>query len=236
MDMPAIMSIAEQHGLVVLEDCAQAHGAHIDGRRVGTFGHAAAFSFYPTKNLGAVGDGGAVTTSDASVAGSVRALRAYGWRDSSRISEQIGYNSRLDELQAAILNVLLPELESGNAERRQMAQRYRAELRGLQESRHVELPDDGDGAVYHQFAIGVDHRDAVREHLLRRGHVMTGIHYSPALHHHPVFRPYAPDSLPVSEDLARRLVSLPIQPEAAAEHVAEIATKIGEAIKACSRS
>jgi dTDP-3-amino-3,4,6-trideoxy-alpha-D-glucose transaminase len=121
IDMARLMAIAERHRLAVVEDCAQAHGARIGGRAVGSWGRLGAFSFYPTKNLGCAGDGGAVVTQDAALAARVRALRTYGWLDERRISTDLGYNSRLDELQAAILNVLLPHLDDGNRERAALA-------------------------------------------------------------------------------------------------------------------
>ncbi len=144
-DMPAIMALAARHRLAVVEDCAQSHGATLDGRPLGTFGHAAATSFYPTKNLGCVGDGGAVVTNDAALAERVRSLRNYGFAPGERISRTLGFNSRLDEIQAAILAALLPRLDAANAERRAIAARYRSALAasptsGSRGSRGLRLP------------------------------------------------------------------------------------------------
>jgi dTDP-3-amino-3,4,6-trideoxy-alpha-D-glucose transaminase len=235
VDMVSIMALAERHGLAVLEDCAQAHGADLNRRRVGGFGHLAAFSFYPTKNLGGVGDGGALATRDAALATKVRALRAYGWGDQRRISDEFGYNSRLDELQAAILNVLLAELEEGNEERRALATQYRAGLQELASQSDIELPLDHPGAVHHQFAIAVAHRDTVRSHLQRAG-IATGVHYAPALHQQPAYAAYAPDPLIVTESMAERFISLPIQPEAVQNGIPRIVAAVGEAIQTCTPS
>jgi dTDP-3-amino-3,4,6-trideoxy-alpha-D-glucose transaminase len=160
--MPAICAIAARHGLAVIEDCAQAHGATLDGRHVGTFGQAAAFSFYPTKNLGALGDAGAVVTDDPALAARLARLRHYGFDAHDRCIET-GTNARLDELQAAILRVRLPDLAALNAERRTLAARDRARLEGL-----VGLPPEGGGSVYHHFAITLENRDAVRRGFSRR--------------------------------------------------------------------
>jgi dTDP-4-amino-4,6-dideoxygalactose transaminase len=136
-DMPAIAAIAKQHGMKIIEDCAQAHGARIDGRAVGTWGDAAAFSFYPTKNLGALGDGGAVVSNDISLAEKMRELRAYGWRE-RYVSHRAGINTRLDELQAAILRVKLRDLDRANRRRSELAERYALELKDLP----LRLPSD----------------------------------------------------------------------------------------------
>lgn len=220
--MDEILAIAERHALLVVEDCAQAHGATHRGRRVGTFGHAAAFSFYPTKNLGAAGDGGAVATSDARIAARIRRMRSYGW-DDRRVSAGPGANRRLDELQAAILRVLLPRLEAANAERRQLAAQYRCGLAELP----IEMPPDDEGAVYHQFAVAVDRRDALQAVLARRG-IQTGIHYPFGVHQQPRFAS-GTSELPHTERLVKRLLSLPIQPEIARNHLPRIVQAIGEA-------
>lgn len=226
-DMAGLMALADAHGLVVIEDCAQAHGLRIGDRMAGTFGHAAAFSFYPTKNLGGAGDAGAVVTHDPRVAERVRALRAYGWHGSSRSSETIGWNSRLQEVQAAILGVLLPHLDTGNAERAAIARRYRAALEPAERDGSIRLPPGTDGAVHHQFAIETDDRDGVQRRLLSAG-VGTGVHYAVPLHRQPAFAPYAPDDLrlPVTEALAARLLSLPIQPEAVGNDAEFIASAV----------
>ncbi len=223
--MPAIGAIAARHGLAVVEDCAQAHGATLDGRRVGTFGAAAAFSFYPTKNLGALGDAGAVVTDDPALAARLARLRHYGFDAHDRCVES-GTNARLDELQAAILRVLLPDLEALNAQRRTLAAQYRARLAGP-----VGLPPDSDGSVYHHFAITLENRDAVRARLSAMHRIGSGIHYALGVHQHPHFANGL--SLPVTERLARELLSLPIQPEVAAGKIDRIADALRESIVAC---
>lgn len=213
--MHEILAIASRHGLQVIEDCAQAHGATIDGRKLGTLGIAAAFSFYPTKNLGAAGDAGAIVTPDAGVAGRARRMRSHGL-DEHGTASMLGETGRIDELQAAILRVLLPHLEEVNVERRQLAAAYRARLAGLP----IGSPPEDEGAVYHQFAILVDRRDLVMERMAAAG-VQTGIHYSRGLHQQPAFGQLGP-VLPVTESLCDRLLSLPIQPEVAGGRVDEV--------------
>jgi len=226
IDMPRLMQLAAARGLVVIEDCAQAHGALIDGRAAGSFGHAAAFSFYPTKNLGGIGDGGAVATSDPALAAQARSLRNYGWQGRDRISMTAGVNSRLDELQAAILTVLLPHLGTHNAERRGVAGRYRQQLAAAE----VGLPAEHEGAVFHQFVITVEHRDAVRR-ILRDTHgIGTDVHYDSPLHAQPAFSAFQSGPLPVSERLARDMLSLPIQPEVASGAVDQIAAAVVAAV------
>jgi dTDP-4-amino-4,6-dideoxygalactose transaminase len=232
-DLSRVMPIAERHGLVVVEDCAQAHGA-IDlatGRRAGSFGRAAAFSFYPTKNLGCAGDGGAVVSDDREVAQRVRALRSYGWEDDRRISTAVGFNSRLDEVQAAILDVMLDHLDEGNRERALIAAEYRDTLRPVGD---VALPPNDDGAAHHQFAIEVDDRDRLRGWLLERG-IGTGVHYPVGLHEQPAFAGGAPrEGLPVTERLAKRFVSLPIQPEVVGERAGWVAQSVAEGVARCA--
>jgi dTDP-4-amino-4,6-dideoxygalactose transaminase len=225
--MPEIMRIASRRGLAVVEDCAQSHGAVVAGQRTGSFGHAAAFSFYPTKNLGAAGDRGAVVTNDGAVAERVRRLRNYGM-DDARICVGPGVNGRLDELQAAILRVLLPRLDAENASRRALAAQYRARLQGAT----LELPPQGERAVYHQFAVALDARDAVRRRLQDRHGIETAIHYARAVHQHPHFF-RAGVSLPVTESLTGRLLSLPIQRQVAAGRIDAIADALLESIAAC---
>jgi dTDP-3-amino-3,4,6-trideoxy-alpha-D-glucose transaminase len=222
--MEAIIRIAARHGLAVLEDCAHAHGATIEGRKTGAFGHAAAFSFYPTKNLGALGDAGMVATNDPALAEHVRRLRNYG-QDQTGACVDFGGNGRLDEMQAAFLRVLLPGLDHHNAERRKLAAAYRVWLTGAS----IGLPPEHEGAVYHQFAIEVENRDAVRHRILNVHGIGTGLHYAPAVHQHPhMARPGL--SLPSTERLAGRTLSLPIQPEVTQDNVARIANAVLESI------
>jgi dTDP-4-amino-4,6-dideoxygalactose transaminase len=208
-DMDLWSALAARHGLFLLEDCAQAHGAEWRGRKVGSFGDAAAFSFYPTKNLGAPGDGGAIVTRDATLASHLHALRNHGWRDAARISEAPGGNSRLDEIQAAVLSVLLPHLDADNAARRVLAKAYR---RALSDSA-CALPPEVAGSVYHQFAVTLEERDSARAWLLEHAAQETAVHYATPLHLQPAFAHHARGQMSVSETLARGLLSLPIQPE-----------------------
>lgn len=224
-DWQLLREVASRHGLVVIEDCAQAHGALWQGRPVGSLGDAAAFSFYPTKNLGAVGDGGMVVTGDAETAERLRRVRQYGWRD-RYVSEHPGVNSRLDELQAAILRVLLPHLEPSNQHRRAVADTYRV---GLQDSslRLPDAPDPEEAAhVYHQFVVRHESREALREALGRAG-IGTAVHYPRAIHQQPAYERLARlDDLPETTRAVREIVSLPmgvhVNPEDAHEVVEAI--------------
>jgi dTDP-3-amino-3,4,6-trideoxy-alpha-D-glucose transaminase len=209
--LPEICRIASAHGLAIIEDCAHAHGATIDGRNVGILADAAAFSFYPTKNLGALGDGGAVVVHKPSHAEHVRRLRHYGL-DGSGLCIHDGMNSRLDEFQAAVLRALLPNLLADNERRRMHARRYDKALAPLEVQGRVKLPKPRPGAVYHQYAIEVTNRDRVRAALKARG-IGTGIHYSPGLHRHPRLAGNPPVDCAVTDRLAETLLSLPIQPE-----------------------
>jgi dTDP-3-amino-3,4,6-trideoxy-alpha-D-glucose transaminase len=219
-DMVAVNSFAREHGLLVVEDAAQAHGASAAGGRAGTLADAAAFSFYPTKNLGALGDAGAVVTTSANAAERVRMLRSYGERERYR-SEVSGTNSRLDTLQAAVLNVKLPQLDTANARRRELADLYRAELDGVA----VTLPLDDDGHVYHLFVIRTPKRDELRNALTTEG-VETLIHYPRAIHQHPAYKRLGHADLGVSERLAAEVVSLPLYPELDDETVRVVAAAV----------
>jgi dTDP-3-amino-3,4,6-trideoxy-alpha-D-glucose transaminase len=209
------VAVARKLGLAVIEDCAQAHGARTGDRMVGTFGDAAAFSFYPTKNLGAVGDGGAVATRSADVAARVRRGRSYGMNGDG-ICMEPGFNSRLDEIQAAILRVLLPHLEEENRQRRRFAGFYDGKFASLAAQGLLDLPASHEGAAYHQYAIAVGERDDLKRRLRAAG-IATGVHYEAGLHRHGAFADQGTDkvarSFPVTESLARRLLSLPIQPD-----------------------
>jgi dTDP-4-amino-4,6-dideoxygalactose transaminase len=209
--MTEIMRIADEYGLKVVEDCAQAHGATIEGKRVGTFGHAAAFSFYPTKNLGAIGDGGAVVTSDQDCANKCRWLREYGWKE--RYTSHIqGFNSRLDELQAAILRVKLPYLEGDNARRRECAARYNEALYGT----NVIAPHTISGSLHamHLYVVECDARQELRDYLGQKG-IMTAVHYPLAVHEQPAYRNLyrGCGNLTRTEQLYRKIISLPLYPE-----------------------
>ena len=208
-DMTGILEVADRHGLVVVEDCAQSHGARWDGRQTGTVGQIAAFSFYPTKNLGALGDGGAVVTNDSDLARQVRLLREYGWKE-RYVSSVPGMNSRLDELQAAILRVKLKYLDHDNAARRAIAGRYTEKLSGA----GVTLPSARFEAfhVYHQYVLQVEDRDAVKDNLRARS-VGTLIHYPVPVHRQPAYADYHSGGLEHTERAAGRILSLPMYPE-----------------------
>lgn len=208
-DHVALRALADRHGLALVDDAAQAHGARLHGRPVGTYAHAAAWSFYPGKNLGALSDGGAVTTDDATLADRVRRLRNYG---STRRYEhvEVGYNSRLDELQAAILRVKLDALDDWNARRAAIAARYWAAL-----GAHVTLPGVRAGAEpsWHLFAVRHERRDALRDALDAAG-VQTLIHYPIPPHRQGVYAgtALADAQLPTSDAIAQTVLSLPIGP------------------------
>ena len=223
-DVDAILEVVRPRGVKLLEDCAQAHGAAYKGRPVGGLGDAAAFSFYPTKNLGAYGDGGLIVTDDEGVADRARLLRNYGWR-TRYTSETHGSNSRLDELQAAILRVKLRHLAEANAERRRRAWRYAEHLAG------VAVPTEQPWAdpVYHLYVVEVDGRDRLKLALADRG-VATDVHYPLPAHLQPAYADLGggPDSLPVTERLARRVLSLPMFPELPLDHVDRVAELVSE--------
>jgi dTDP-4-amino-4,6-dideoxygalactose transaminase len=210
-DLRAVLPIAERFGAALIEDCAQSHGAALDGRVTGTWGRLGAFSFYPTKNLGALGDGGAVVTSDAELAARIRSLREYGWRE-RYVSSEAGLNSRLDELQAAILRVKLGYLDVENARRREIASWYNELLDGLP----LTLPKIAAGAthVYHQYVVRSDRRDALREHL-KASNIGALIHYPVPVHLQPAYRDRVlrAGTLAVTEAAAREVLSLPMFPE-----------------------
>lgn len=221
-DLDSIGEVASRHGLRVIEDAAQAHGARWRGRRVGSLGHAAAFSFYPGKNLGALGDAGAITTDDAALAERVRSLRNYG---SSRKyqHDRLGFNSRLDELQSAILRVKLAHLDEDNQARRQLAAQYCALLQGVP----VTLPAVQPAAepVWHLFVVRSRQRDALQAHLQRQG-VGTLIHYPTACHRQPAYRDEPWSALPIAEQLAAEVLSLPMSPTLRAQDVQSVVAAV----------
>jgi dTDP-4-amino-4,6-dideoxygalactose transaminase len=223
-DMPAIMDIASRYDLFVIEDCAQSHGAAIDGRRTGAWGHLSAFSFYPTKNLGALGDGGAVVTNDSELAERARLMREYGWRD-RYVSYLPGMNTRLDEIQAAILRGKLRFLDEENLRRQALAKVYEETLSSI----NLKLPSCSPGArhVYHQYVVRSKHRDSLREFLRERG-VGTLIHYPVPIHQQPAYqgRLRCVSSMLNTERVAREILSLPMYPELTSEQVRQVAEKI----------
>ena len=207
-DMDGLVTMASRHGLAIVEDCCQAHLATCGGRPVGSFGIAAAYSFYPTKNLGALGDGGALTTSDAAIALKARRLRNGGQTDRYHHSE-FGVNSRLDDLQAAILAARLETLQEATRRRRELAARYRAGLAGTDV---VVIPPELDaGHVYHLFPVLSARRDALQRHLKERG-VETLVHYPVPIPRQPALAAEAPAACPNADDACNRLLSLPLYP------------------------
>jgi dTDP-3-amino-3,4,6-trideoxy-alpha-D-glucose transaminase len=209
-DMNPILAFAREHQLFIIEDCAQAHGARYHSKTVGGWGNLSAFSFYPTKNLGAYGDGGAVLTNDPALAERVRLLRQYGWRG-DRVSEQKGMNARLDEMQAAILRVKLRHLDAWNNRRRELAALYKTRLADSELALPSEPPETCH--VYHQFVIRHPKREALRTFLSARG-IHTQVHYPIPIHLQPAYRELAPNALlPFTEAAANEILSLPIHPE-----------------------
>jgi dTDP-4-amino-4,6-dideoxygalactose transaminase len=224
-DLAPILEIARRRGAAVVEDCAQAHGAEYRGRRVGTWGDAGAFSFYPTKNLGALGDGGAVVCADPGMAARIRRLRQYGW-DDRRISLEDGRNSRLDELQAAVLRVKLRRLDGWNAARRERAAAY---IRLLPADRLI-LPREPEGTVpvYHQFVVRHPKRDRLRIFLEEHG-IQTAIHYPVPIHRQPAFAgSTGAESLPAADQAARQVLSLPMYPGLPEDHQRRVAKVMSE--------
>jgi len=213
-DMTALRALARRHSLALIEDAAQAHGAELDGMRAGAFGDAACFSFYPTKNLGALGDGGAVATHDAALAERLRRLRHLG-QSARYVHAEHATHSRLDEMQAALLRVKLHHLDAWTAERRTIAAGYRVRLSDLARSGLLTLPSEAPGSAccWHQYVIEVDDRTALQAELRAVG-VGTDVHYPTPVHLQPGYAAFGrgPGSLPVSERLARTVLSLPVFP------------------------
>ena len=225
-DLDPILRIARAPAakIFVLEDCAQAHGATYRGKRVGTFGDIAAFSFYPTKNLGAYGDGGAILTNDAALAERVNLLRQYGWRE--RYASDIkGMNSRLDELQAAILRVKLRHLDAWNVARRERAALYAELIRTITPPREMSYGQH----VYHLYVVQSSKRDALIAHLKTRG-IGTAIHYPQMIHRQAAYTNlgYGTGSLPIAEKLEREILSLPLYPELSLDDVRAVAQAVNE--------
>jgi dTDP-3-amino-3,4,6-trideoxy-alpha-D-glucose transaminase len=225
-----LVELARPRGIRVLEDAAQAHGARCDGRRAGSLGDAAAFSFYPTKNLGAIGDGGAVTTDDEALADRVRVLRNYGMRDRYRI-ESDGVNSRLAEIQAAVLRAKLPHLDADNAARAALAERYRVALSSAEELSIPRVPDRTE-PVWHLFMVGHPQRDDCLEALRGRG-VAALVHYPVLPHAAPQYRDAGggPDSVAVAERLCARALSLPMYPQLDPGRCEEVAEAVLQTLR-----
>lgn len=226
-DMPALLKIAKDNGIAVVEDCAQSHGANRQGKRAGSWGDIAAFSFYPTKNLGALGDGGAIVTNHAPLAEAVRELRQYGWKTKYRCERNGGRNSRLDEIQAAFLRIQLPTLESRTLRRQAILQRYQQGLA----STTLKLPLVDASHVGHLYVVRHSQRDQIRSALQQHG-IGTDIHYPLPDHLQPAAAAWLSSipSLPVTESTATQLVSLPCFPELTD---AEVDTVIAAVQSAC---
>lgn len=226
-DMPALLAIAERHGLLVIEDCAQSFGASLGGVTTGAFGLAGAFSFYPTKNLGACGDAGAIVTRSAELAQRMRRLANHGVGAPLEYLEP-GFNSRLDALQAAVLRVKLRHVAAWNAARRGIAARYDALLAGLPLQR-PQAPASGEH-VFHHYTILVQRRDEVATRLRRAG-IATAVHYPRPLYRQPALAAFAPArELQVAEDVCRRCLSLPIYPELEEGELEAVAAALARAL------
>jgi len=219
-----IACLCESAGAILVEDCAQAHGANLEGTYAGTHGDAASFSFYPTKNLGCLGDGGAVISNSAAVASQARQLRQYGWKKKYNVATEGGRNSRLDELQAAVLSHFLPHLKARNERRREIARHY---------SQFIQHPDiklppvAGENYVAHLYVIQTLYRISLREHL-EKHRIQTEVHY-PVPDHKQLECPQGSSiSLPVTERLAKEVLTIPCFPEMSLEHASEITEVINE--------
>jgi len=222
--MDPIRQLAEKHGLVVIEDACQAHGARYKGKRAGSLGHAAAFSFYPGKNLGGFGDGGIVVTNDREIANRLEMLRNYGQKEKYHHQFR-GYNRRLDTLQAAILRVKLKYLDKWNAARRWNAKLYQESLQGA----GLVTPAEAAGAesVWHLYVIRTENRDVLRESLANRG-ISAGIHYPIPIHLQPAYKDlgHKRGDFPITEAQAQRILSLPMYAELTPEAIKHVAQSI----------
>ncbi|PSU88792.1 aminotransferase [Photobacterium kishitanii] len=222
--MPELMDIAKEYHLLVLEDCAQAHGANVDGKKVGNWGDAAGFSFYPGKNLGALGDAGAITTNDDELAQTVKALRNYG---SHKKYENLykGVNSRLDEIQAAMLRVKLGYLDQETARRRDIANCYRSGIN----NRLIQLPEwsNDDNHVFHLFVIQTPKRDKLQKYLADNG-VQTVIHYPIPPHKQFAYTEWNQKSLPLTEKIHQQVLSLPIDPTMTTQQIDKVIILINQ--------
>lgn len=227
VDMDPLMEIAERYHLFVLEDACQAHGARYKGRRAGSLGHAAAFSFYPGKNLGAAGDAGALTTNDPQLAQHARMLRNYG-QSAKYHHDVLAFNRRLDSLQAAILRVKLRYLDAWNAARRQVASEYAARLAGLP----IGLPQvaENNEPVWHLYVIRAAERDALQRSLAAAG-VVTGLHYPVPIHHQQAYPELAGLRFPVSEWIAAQCLSLPIFAEMTEAQITSVVAALAQATR-----
>lgn len=228
VNLTAIAELAARFGLWLLEDCCQSHGARWQGQQVGSFGRAAAFSFYPSKNLTVMGDGGILVTNDDEVAARCRRLRDHG-RLNKDVHAEVGFNLRFNDLQAAVGRVLLRRLDRMNGRRREIASRYAERLAGLP----VTLPSEQPGArhVYHLYVIRTDRRDALAEFLKARG-IQTGIHYPVPCHRQPAVEHLNPPALPRTERIVREILTLPISAGHTDAEVDQVAAAVREFFRA----
>jgi dTDP-4-amino-4,6-dideoxygalactose transaminase len=226
-DMDPIMALARQHHLAVVEDACQAHGARYKGRRVGSIGDIACFSFYPGKNLGAFGEAGAVVTNDAALAAAVRTRRNHGQTHRYR-HDVLGFNYRMDGIQATVLTVKLRHLDHWNSRRREHAHAYDALLAACPGLQLTRQRDDSE-SVYHLYVVRSDRRDALRAYLAEQG-IDTGLHYPVPIHRQPAYAElgYAPGDFPIAEEACAALLSLPMYAELAPRHVAYVAQTVCE--------
>jgi len=229
-ELDSIMEAAEKHSSFVIEDAAQAHGATYKGRRVGGVGDVSCFSFYPAKNLGALGDGGAIATNDDSIGERIRALRSYG-EERKYLHTSIGRNSRLDEIQAAVLRVKLKRLDEWNERRRRHARLYDENLEAVTQVDPPTVADYGEH-VFHLYVIRCKLRDRLRARLAKNG-VSAGIHYPCPLHLQPASKHlgYAIGDFPKSEIYADEILSLPMFPELGDHEISYVCDKIKEFYK-----
>jgi len=223
-DLTPILEIAQRHGIRVIEDCAQAHGAMYGTRRVGAWGDIACFSFYPTKNLGALGDGGMVVTDNPALAERARLLREYGWAE-RYVSYVSGWNTRLDELQSAVLRVKLPHLDADNEARIHLAHIYQEAL--AESTVSVPMVRQAAKHVYHLYVVRSAHRDELQAFLRSRG-VGALIHYPTPIHMQPAYKGKlrGADDLPETERMAREVLSLPLYPELTPDELNEVITAV----------
>jgi aminotransferase EvaB len=222
-DIESIVALCRTYDVPLIEDCAQSHGAEVNAKRVGSFGAVGCFSFYPTKNLGGIGDGGAVITNDETIAHRLRQLRQYGWDGKYKVAVHAGQNSRLDEIQAAILRKKLPRLDTWNQERRHVAKTYTSALATL-----VACPSISNSYVAHLYVIQTEHREALKASLASAG-IATDIHYPIPDHQQPAYSASA--VLPHTEELAKLCLSLPCYPGMPQQHVDKVIEQVCEFFK-----
>ena len=224
VDLPAVRELASRFSLWLLEDCAQAHGAAWDGRKVGSFGRAGAFSFYPSKNLTVMGDGGVVVTDDDEIAARCRRLRDHG-RLNKDVHAEVGFNLRFNDIQAAVGRVLLRRLDAMNERRRALAARYTRALAGLS----LALPEERPGGhhVYHLYVVRTPRRTALAAFLKARG-IQTGIHYPVASHRQPAVERFAPPALPQTDRIVPEILTLPLSAGHTETEIDEVAAAVRE--------